>query len=108
MATSDGTFKPISDFALKTELPTVPTKTSQLTNDSNFITAAYADSRYALSATAYSLMVGLSKKQNKIIVNEVDVTDIETADITKLRTIVTNLVNALSLSKLIRTTSNLK
>lgn len=50
LATSDGTFKPISDFVLKTELPTVPTKTSQLTNDSNFITADYADDdSYGLS-----------------------------------------------------------
>lgn len=49
-----------------------------------------------------SLSVGLSKKQNKITVNEVDVTDIETADIAKLRTIVTNLINALSESDLIR------
>lgn len=49
-----------------------------------------------------SLMVGLSKKQNRITVNDVDVTDIETADITKLRTIVTNLINALSASGLIR------
>lgn len=49
-----------------------------------------------------SLRVDLSKKQNKITVNEVDVTDIETADITKLRTIVTNLINALSESGLIR------
>lgn len=38
LATSDGTFKPINDFALKTELPTVPTKVSQLENDSKFIT----------------------------------------------------------------------
>nr|UVM91878.1 MAG: hypothetical protein [Bacteriophage sp.] len=53
-------------------------------------------------------MVGLSKKQNKIIVNNVDVTDIETADITKLRTIVTDLINALSLSELIRQTSTLE
>lgn len=51
-----------------------------------------------------SLRVGLSKKQNKITVNEVDTTDIETADITKLRTIVTNLINALSASDLIRET----
>lgn len=98
----------LNNYALKTELPTVPTKTSQLTNDSNFITAADADSRYALSATADSLIVGLSKKQNKITVNEVDITDIETADITKLRTIVTNLINALSLSELIRKESNLE
>ena len=29
----------MEDYALKTELPSVPTKTSQLTNDSNFITS---------------------------------------------------------------------
>lgn len=51
-----------------------------------------------------SLRAGLSRKQNKITVNEVDITDIETADITKLRTIVTNLINALSASDLIRET----
>lgn len=51
-----------------------------------------------------SLRVGLSKKQNKITVNTVDITDIETADVTKLRTIVTNLINALSSSGLINTT----
>lgn len=72
LATSDGTFKPISDFASAEDVS--------------------------------SLSVGLSKKQNKITVNEVDVTDIETADITKLRTIVTNLINALSASGLIRET----
>lgn len=54
------------------------------------------------------LKVGISKKQNKITVNEVDVTDIETADITKLRTIVTNLINALSESDLIRKTVTLE
>lgn len=108
LATSDGTFKPISDFALKTELPTVPTNVSQLTNDSNFITAADADSRYALSATADSLSVGLSKKQDKITVNSVDVTDIETADITRLRTIVIDLIDALTTSGIIRQNSNLE
>lgn len=108
LATSDGTFKPISDFALKTELPTVPTNVSQLTNDSNFITQQDADAKYALSATADSLRVGLSKKQNKITVNGVDVTDIETADITKLRTIVIELIDALSTSGLIRKNSNLE
>lgn len=76
LATSDGTFKPISDFASADD--------------------------------AYSLRVGLSEKQNKITVNEVDVTDIETADITKLRTIVTNLINALSASNLIRETQTLE
>lgn len=109
LATSDGTFKPISDFALKTELPTVPTNVSQLTNDSNFITQQDADARYALANSlntvndsTSSLRVDLSKKQDKIKVNSVDVTDIETADITKLRTIVRNLIDALNTSGLIR------
>lgn len=55
-----------------------------------------------------NLRVGLSKKQDKITVNGVDVTDIETADITKLRTIVINLIDALNTSGLIRTNSNLE
>ena len=76
LATSDGTFKPISDFASEGDVS--------------------------------SLRVGLSEKQNKITVNSVDVTDIETADITKLRTIVINLIDALSTSGLIRQTLNLE
>lgn len=170
LATSDGTFKPISDFVLKTELPTVPTKTSWLTNDSNFITADDVDEvsytlqkglqignsvNNQLTISSDSIMstagdgffldgsgikfngrnssdiptaggdfiglgslanaedirrleVGMSKKQNKITVNEVDITDIETADIAKLRTIVTNLINALSESDLIRKVQTLE
>lgn len=76
LATSDGTFKPISDFASEGDVS--------------------------------SLRLGLSKKQDKITVNSVDVTDIETADITKLRTIVINLIDALSTSGLIRQNSNLE
>lgn len=115
LATSDGTFKPISDFALKTELPTVPTNVSQLTNDSNFITQQDADAKYALvnslntvNDSISSLMVGLKKKQDKITVNSVDVTDIETADITKLRTIVIELIDALTTSGIIRQNSTLE
>lgn len=55
-----------------------------------------------------SLRVGLSKKHDKITVNEVDITDIETADITKLRTIVSNLINALSASGLISKTETIE
>lgn len=55
-----------------------------------------------------SLMVGLSKKQNEITVNDVDVTDIETADITRLRTIVIELIGALTASGLIRQNSTLE
>lgn len=76
LATSDGTFKPISDFASADDVS--------------------------------SLRVGLSKKQNKITVNNVDVTDIETADIAKLRTIVIDLIDALSASDLIITNLNLE
>lgn len=115
LATSDGTFKPISDFALKTELPTVPTNVSQLTNDSNFITQQDADAKYALvnslntvNDRISSLSVGLQKKQDKITVNGIDVTDIETADITRLRTIVIELIDALTTSGLIRQNSNLE
>lgn len=115
LATSDGTFKPISDFALKTELPTVPTNVSQLTNDSNFITQQDADAKYALANSLNtvndsisSLRVGLSKKQDKITVNSVDVTDIEIDDITKLRTIVRSLIDALDASGLIRTCLNIE
>ena len=76
LATSDGTFKPISDFASADDVS--------------------------------SLRVGLSKKQDKITVNNVDVTDIKTADITKLRTIVIDLIDALSASDLIRKNLNLE
>lgn len=113
------TLKEIADklagTALKTELPTVPTNVSQLTNDSNFITQQDADAKYALANSLNtvndsisSLRVGLSKKQGKITVNSVDITDIETADITKLRTIVGNLIDALNTSGLIRISLNLE
>ena len=113
--TSNASTIDITQYALKTELPTVPTNVSQLTNDSNFITQQDADAKYALADSLNtvndsisSLRVGLSKKQNKITVNNVDVTDIETADITRLRTIVRELIDALNTSGLIRTNSNIE
>lgn len=113
--TSNASTIDITQYALKTELPTVPTNVSQLTNDSNFITQQDADTKYALANSLNtvndsisSLSVGLSKKQNKITVNGVDVTDIKTADITRLRTIVIELIDALTTSGLIRQNSNLE
>lgn len=113
--TSNASTIDITQYALKTELPTVPTNVSRLTNDSNFITQQDADAKYALANSLNtvndsisSLRVGLSKKQDKIKVNGVDITDIETADITKLRTIVRNLIDALDTSGLIRTNSNIE
>ncbi len=70
------------------------------TADGDFIELSSLASEEDIS----SLRVGLSKKQNKITVNTVDIDDIETADVTKLRTIVTNLINALSSSGLINAT----
>lgn len=113
--TSDCSTIDITQYALRTELPTVPTNVSQLTNDSNFITQQDADAKYALvnslntvNDSISGLSVGLSKKQDKITVNGVDVTDIETADITRLRTIVIELIDALTTSGLIRQNSNLE
>ena len=44
--TSNASTIDITEYAKKTELPTVPTKVSQLTNDSNFITANSISDRY--------------------------------------------------------------
>lgn len=166
--TSNSSTIDITQYAKKSELPTVPTKISQLTNDSNFITADYGydEDGYFLRdrlnfglknngvltiggdgitsdvgegfslnsnglvfngkdddqiptatgdfisisnyATRNFVTAGLSAKQNKITVNTVDITDIETADVTKLRTIVTNLINALSSSGLISATDGVE
>lgn len=70
--------------------------------------SALVNSLNTVNDSISSLRVGLSKKQGKITVNSVDVTDIETADITKLRTIVINLIDALSTSGLIRRNSNIE
>lgn len=59
-------------------------------------------------ATRNFVTAGLSAKQNKITVNSIDVTDIETADVTKLRTIVKNLITALISSGLISATSDVE
>ena len=69
---------------------------------------ALVNSLNTVNDSISSLRVGLSKKQDKITVNSVDVTDIETADITKLRTIVINLIDALRTSGLIRTSLNIE
>lgn len=109
--TSNASTIDITQYALKTDLPTVPTNVSQLTNDPNFITQQDADAKYALANSLNtvndsisSLSVGLSKKQNRIAANSVDITDIETADITKLRTIVIDLIDALNMSGLVTKT----
>lgn len=175
-------------YAKKTDIPAVPTKISQLTNDSNFMAANVVEDTYfglekglkiyseaankimtishngiELETNETDIMIndsgffikdnsdgtnlcsittsgikflgktddhiptanghfidisnyatrdfvtgGLSAKQNKIPVNTIDVTDIETADVTKLRTIVNNLIKALISSGLINATSGIE
>lgn len=79
LATSDGYFKPISDFVLKSE----------------------GGREYVPYGEFASVKAGLNSKQNKITVNSVDVTNLETADITQLRAIVKDLLTALDNSRLI-------
>lgn len=111
--TANWDFIDINNYALKTELPTVPTAVSQLTNDSNFITAADVDltpyaTTEALTAETTArteanaaLEEKIATKQDKIVPKSIDITGIETASIEQLRTIVDNLINALGASGLV-------
>ncbi len=90
LATSDGTFKPISDFVLK--------------EDQDIEYVSYDQ----FSDQIDSVKAGLSSKQNKITVNNVDVTNLETADITQLRAIVKDLLTALDNSGLIISSSSIE
>lgn len=93
LATSDGTFKPISDFVLKEDVNKEYVRPEDFEN---------------LEQAFSGLSRKVSSKQDTITANAVDVTNLETADITQLRTIVTNLINALSASNLIRETVTLE
>lgn len=79
LATSDGTFKPISDFVLKED----------------------AGEEYATPDQINDIKVGLAKKQDKIKVNSVDVTNLNKANIDQLINIVQELLIALDSSGLI-------
>lgn len=59
----------ITQYAKKSELPTVPTKTSQLTNDSNFITAADVD------FTPYATTQALTAVEQKVTANTTAIED---------------------------------
>lgn len=61
--TANWDFIDINDYALKTEIPTVPTKVSQLTNDSNFITSADID------FTPYATTEALTTVEQKVTAN---------------------------------------
>lgn len=86
LATSDGTFKPISDFVLKEDVNEEYVRPEDFEN---------------LNQAFSGLSRKVSSKQDTITANAVDVTNLETADITQLRAIVKDLLNALSSSGLI-------
>lgn len=86
LATSDGTFKPISDFVLKEDADEEYVRPEDFEN---------------LNQAFSGLSRKVSSKQDTITANFVDVTNLETADITQLRAIVKDLLNALSSSGLI-------
>lgn len=67
--TSNAGIIDITQYALKSELPTVPTKTSQLTNDSNFITAADVD------FTPYATTQALTAVEQKVAANTTAIED---------------------------------
>lgn len=71
----------LNDYVLKTELPTVPTKVSQLTNDSNFITAADIDftpyaTIEALTAETTARTEALTALEQKVTANTTAITNI--------------------------------
>lgn len=79
--TANGGFININDYALKTELPTVPTAVSQLTNDSNFITAADIDftpyaTIEALTAETTARTEALTALETKVTANTSAITNI--------------------------------
>lgn len=72
------------DYALKTDLPTVPTKTSQLTNDSNFITAADID------FTPYATIEALTAVEQKVTANTTAIANINKSNGIPYDTNITN------------------
>lgn len=67
--TSNASTIDITQYAKKTELPVVPTKVSQLTNDSNFITAADVD------FTPYATTQALTEVEQKVAANTTAIED---------------------------------
>ena len=97
--TSSGSTINITKYALKSELPTVLTKVSQLTNDSNFITSTDADQKYI---TREQAVQGFNSKQDKIVPGAVATENFELIqDIDGLKDIVRQLVRSLAASGLI-------
>lgn len=90
LATSDGTFKPISDFVLKTDAGKEYVAPDDLLNEFN-----------GVNADITSIRREMDDKQDKIKVNSVDVQNLDRANIDQLIAIVKELLIALDSSGLI-------
>lgn len=90
LATSDGTFKPISDFVLKTDAGKEYVAPDDLLNELN-----------GVNADITSIRREMDDKQDKIKVNSVDVSNLDRANIDQLIAIVKDLLIALDSSGLI-------
>lgn len=82
--TSNASTIDITQYALKTELPTVPTKVSQLTNDSNFITSADVD------LTPYATTEALTAVEQKVTANTTAIANINKSNGIPYDTNITN------------------
>lgn len=82
--TSNASTIDITQYALKSELPTVPTKLSQLTNDSNFITAADVD------FTPYATIEALTAVEQKVTANTAAIANINKSNGIPYDTNITN------------------
>lgn len=90
LATSDGTFKPISDFVLKTDAGKEYVAPDDLLNELN-----------GVNADITSIRREMDDKQDKIKANSVDVQNLDRANIDQLIAIVKELLIALDSSGLI-------
>ena len=90
LATSDGSFKPISDFVLKTDAGKEYVAHDDLLNELN-----------GVNVDITSIRREMDDKQDKIKANSVNISDINRANIDQLRSIVQELLIALDSSGLI-------
>lgn len=91
----------ITDSTTDSSLNTVLSKKVD-TEAFNSFTSSVSGQLNSFNGTLSTFGKQIALKQDKITVNSVDITDIKTDDITKLRTIIKDLIDALSKSGLIR------
>lgn len=111
--TSAGSTINITRYALKSELPTVPTKVSELQNDSNFTTESYVTQNFAYKNTVNNTIENLqqsinrldSNKQNKITPGNLNISALNSQNtIVALKNTIMDLIDTLEKSGVITVT----